>query len=389
MSNWLKQSTAVDIGLGPFLDEADGITPLTDLTLSQADIRLKKNNGSWAQKNDSNAATHEENGWYEISLDTTDTGTLGSLIIAVHESGALPVWKEYMVVPANVYDSLIGGSDNLQVDTVQAAGTAWASGAITAAAFAADAITAAKLASDVSTEIASGVWGAGTRTLTALDEDNTTLDIDSAVRGAVGLSSADLDTQLAGIVDDTEDIQDRLPAALISGRLDTTVGAMQSGVLTATAIAADAITAAKLASDVGTEIASSVWGAGTRTLTALDEDDTTLDLDGTIRAAVGLSSANLDTQLDSLATPADVNAQVLDVLTVDEFSQPGQEAPPASQTLAKILTYLYKFMRNKITTTHDSYKVYADDGSTVDHQATLSEDAGEFTRGEIDTGAED
>lgn len=49
---------------------------------------------------------------------------------------------------------------------------------------------------------------------------------------------------------DTQDIQSRLPAALVSGRIDASVGAMASGVLTATAIAADAITDAKVASDV-------------------------------------------------------------------------------------------------------------------------------------------
>lgn len=53
---------------------------------------------------------------------------------------------------------------------------------------------------------------------------------------------------------DTADIQSRLPAALVSGRMDASVGAMASAVLTATAIAGDAITAAKLASDVTTEI---------------------------------------------------------------------------------------------------------------------------------------
>jgi len=49
---------------------------------------------------------------------------------------------------------------------------------------------------------------------------------------------------------DTADIQSRIPAALVSGRIDASVGAMASGVLTATAIAADAITDAKVASDV-------------------------------------------------------------------------------------------------------------------------------------------
>src|SRR6186713_2930790 len=99
MATWLKQSTAVDLALGPFLDETDGKTAETALTLTQPDIRLKKNGGNWAQKNASQTLSHEENGWYEVSLDSTDTNTLGILIVAVHESGALPVWREFLVVP--------------------------------------------------------------------------------------------------------------------------------------------------------------------------------------------------------------------------------------------------------------------------------------------------
>lgn len=115
MPAWLKQSTAVDIALGPFVDATDGVTAETALTLSQADIRLKKNAGAWAQKNDATSASHEENGWYECELDATDTNTLGILIVAVNETGALPVWREFMVVPANVYDSLVSAVDWLDV----------------------------------------------------------------------------------------------------------------------------------------------------------------------------------------------------------------------------------------------------------------------------------
>src|SRR5574341_1854912 len=118
MACWLKQSTAVDIGIGPFVDSTDGVTAETGLTLSQADFRLKKNNGAWAQKNESTTAPHEANGWYECSLDATDTNTLGILIVAVNESGALPVWREFLVVPANVYDSWFS-TDLLQVDAQQ------------------------------------------------------------------------------------------------------------------------------------------------------------------------------------------------------------------------------------------------------------------------------
>lgn len=120
----LKQSTAATVKLGPFVDNSDGYTPETALTISQADIRLSKNGGAFAQTNNATGATHDENGWYGIPLDTTDTGTLGRLKLAVYESGALPCFAEFMVVPANVYDSLVSGSDYLQADAVQWNGSA-------------------------------------------------------------------------------------------------------------------------------------------------------------------------------------------------------------------------------------------------------------------------
>jgi len=52
------------------------------------------------------------------------------------------------------------------------------------------------------------------------------------------------------------------------------------------------------------------------TLTSCTTATGFLDAAG-VRTAVGLSSANLDTQIGTLATPAQVNAQVLDVLNVD------------------------------------------------------------------------
>ncbi len=121
--NILKQSTAVTIKLGPLVDDADGKTAETALTISQADIRLSKNGGDFAQSNNAAGATHDENGYYDIPLDTTDTNTLGRLLVAVSESGALPVWKEFIVLPANVYDSLVGGTDKLDVNAAELGGT--------------------------------------------------------------------------------------------------------------------------------------------------------------------------------------------------------------------------------------------------------------------------
>lgn len=107
--NILRQSTAVDIGIGPFIDD-DGITPATGLTITQAETRLKKNNGAWGQANDNTSATHEEEGWYEKELDATDTNTVGILIVAVYISGNLAWWTRFQVVEEAVYDALYAAS---------------------------------------------------------------------------------------------------------------------------------------------------------------------------------------------------------------------------------------------------------------------------------------
>src|SRR3990167_1473427 len=149
---WLKQSTAVTVKMGPFLDSTDGNTKETLLTISQADIRLSKNGGAYAQTNNVAGATHDAAGNYGVPLDTTDTNTLGTLRVAIHETGALAVWQDFMVVPANVWDSLFG-ADALQVHANEIT-----AGLITAAAVATGAIDADALAADAVADIADGVW---------------------------------------------------------------------------------------------------------------------------------------------------------------------------------------------------------------------------------------
>jgi len=101
---FLKQSTAVTVKIGPFLDDADGKTAETSLSISQSDTRLSKNGGDFVQKNDSSGATHDENGYYDIQLSAVDTETAGALRVAIHKTGALPVWEDFAVVATGVYD---------------------------------------------------------------------------------------------------------------------------------------------------------------------------------------------------------------------------------------------------------------------------------------------
>jgi hypothetical protein len=113
---FLRQSTATTLLLGPFVDETDGRTAETALTISQSDVLLWKEGGTTlAQKGETTACTHRSNGLYTCPVNTTDTNTVGTLVVSVAESGALPIRQDYFVMPANVYDSYIG-TDLQQVD---------------------------------------------------------------------------------------------------------------------------------------------------------------------------------------------------------------------------------------------------------------------------------
>jgi len=166
---YLKQSTASqEVLLGPFVDSTDGVTAETGLTIANTDIKVFKAGATTLANKNSGGATHISAGNYYAVLDATDTDTVGSGALIVQVSGALAVRHDFVVLPANVYDSLIGGTDLLDANTSQAGGTAWGSGAITAASLATGAITAAKfaagaidaaaLAADAGAEIADAVW---------------------------------------------------------------------------------------------------------------------------------------------------------------------------------------------------------------------------------------
>lgn len=133
---FLKQSTASQtVLIGPFVDATDGATAETGLTIANTDVRLSKNGGNLAAKN-SGGGTHDEAGWYQITLDATDTNTVGKLQLHVKVAGALMVHHEYHVLEEEVYDDLFAASAvgylkpttagrDLDVTTGGAAGIDW------------------------------------------------------------------------------------------------------------------------------------------------------------------------------------------------------------------------------------------------------------------------
>jgi hypothetical protein len=180
------------------------------------------------------------------------------------------------------------------------------------------------------------------------------------------------------LVDTGTTLDARIPAALVSGRMDSSVGAMAANVMTAAAAAPDLTTELQsglstlTAAQVNTEVDTALSDVGvTTTVTgridaAISSRGTGTALDAAgVRSAVGLASANLDTQLGDVPT----NSELTTALgTADDA------------TLAAIATLqaLVDDLEGRLTSTRAGYldnlgaaltEAYAADGAN----ATLAE----------------
>lgn len=336
----LVQSTASqEIPLGYFVDSTDGNTEETGLTIANTDIKLWKAGATALANKNSGGGTHISNGIYYCVLDATDTDTLGPLVVFVHVSGALPVRVECVVrastgIPVNV--THFGGTAGTfsggrpEVNTTHAAGTAWGSGAITAASIAADAITAAKIAdgaidagaiaSDAITaaKIATGAISAAKFAAGAIDAAAIAdAAIDAATFAAGAINAAAI---AADAITDAKVASDVTIASVtgavgsvtgnVGGNVTGSVGSVATGGITAASFAANAITAAKLDPDVTTELQ-----AGLATQASVDTIDGIVDAILVDTAEIGAAGAGLTV----LATQASVNTidGIVDAILVD------------------------------------------------------------------------
>ena len=184
---YAKQSTAKTIKIGKFLDDTDGKTAETGLTIAYTDVLLSKEGGILAAKSETSSCAHDAAGYYNCALNVTDLNTLGDLFITVHVSGALPVEKLIRVLPANVYDAMFSGTDILHADAVQVAG----SGVSGVADFKAD---ISNLVSDITT----AVWAAGSRTLTGFGTLIASIWSNASRTLSAGTKDSEIDSLVSG-----------------------------------------------------------------------------------------------------------------------------------------------------------------------------------------------
>jgi hypothetical protein len=289
------------------------------------------------------------------------TQILGTAISTPATAGILDVNLK------NIANATVSTSTaQLGVNAVQAGATAWGSGAITAASIAADAITAAKVA-DGTIDAATFATGAITAAAIAADAigaselaADAVTEIQSGLATAAALTTVDdfLDTEIA-------DIQARLPAALVSGRIDASIGAAAANTITASALAADAVT--EIQSGLSTLTAAQV---NTEADTALSDVGLTTTITGRIDAAVS-----------TRATPAQVNTEVLDCLVTDTHAEISA-VPAATSSLKDKLNWLFALARNKLTQTSTTQTLYADDASTPVGTSAVADDSTTASRAE-------
>ena len=128
----LKTNTAVTIALGPFVDATDGVTPETALTVASTAVTVVAETDdnsaptlvldSVAGDDATNTLAHitsDGAGYYSYKLTAANVNRLGRLTVCAIGAAHAPVFREFEIVPANVYDSHVLGTDKQQVDAVE------------------------------------------------------------------------------------------------------------------------------------------------------------------------------------------------------------------------------------------------------------------------------
>lgn len=125
----LREDTATQVAIGPFLDGGDGVTAETSLTVTDWDCDLIKHANSGmtntaltiTASGGSNDAAHVTSGMYSLELTATDTNTAGRLVLICDHATPttfMPVRHEWEVKDTQTWDS-DHGADNRKVEVVE------------------------------------------------------------------------------------------------------------------------------------------------------------------------------------------------------------------------------------------------------------------------------
>lgn len=234
-----------------------------------------------------------------------------------------------------------------------------------------NAVNASSLATDAVSEIASGVWQD-----TTAGDFTTALSVGKSLMNGVslgtGLTVNDITTKSGFSLSGTQTFN---VTGNITGNLSGSVGSVTG------------LTASNLDATISSRMATYTQPTGflAATFPTGTVANTTNITAGTITTVTNLTNA--PTAGDLTATmKASVTTSATASLATTTYAEPGQGAPGATLSLADKISFLYKFMRNRITQSATTMSVYADDATTVDQKAAVSDSGTLFDRGEITSG---
>lgn len=358
---FLRQSTASqEILLGPFLDDTDGKTAETALTIANTDIKVWKTGGTTESNKNSGGATHIASGRYYAVFDATDTNTIGPLEVNVHVSGALPVKAKCCVLDEAVHDVLFGttapstyaGGDTSGTTTLLSRiGSALTitSGRVNAdlthIATAAVSTSTAQLGVNVvnfggsAGSFASGrpavnasyIGGVPVTATTSITFPSTctvatTTGAVGSVTGAVGSVTGAVGSVTGAVGSVTGAVGS--VTGNVGGNVTGSVGSIATGGIAATSFAAGAINAAAIATGaidadaLATDAVTEIWAGSTAPSAATiadavwDEDATGHQTQGTFGQAIGDPVADTNTIFKAVVTDATGATVGVDVAAV-------------------------------------------------------------------------
>ena len=101
MGGVVLMSSATQPLLFRMVSEVDQYTPVTGLSPT---VLISKNGGSFTSP--AGAVTEISNGWYKVAGNATDTNTLGPLVLHATGTGAAPYDEKYLVIAADLSDTV-------------------------------------------------------------------------------------------------------------------------------------------------------------------------------------------------------------------------------------------------------------------------------------------
>ena len=307
---------------------SDHITAATGKTLT---VTASKNGGSFNAL--SGTVSEVSSGWYKVALDTTDTNTLGTLI--VRATAASCDDSEHPPLEVVAYDATNANSLGLgYLDAAVSTRSTYAGGAVA----------------------------------------SVTGDVGGNVTGSVGSVTGNVGGNVVGsVASDTGNVGGNVVGSVAS--VTGSVGGNVTGSVGSVVGAVGSVTG-----NVGGNVVGSVGSVAAAVTVGTNNDKTGYTV-STVSDKTGYALTSAYDAAQTAASPADVQTSVDAAL--DAAGTELSAVPSTTGSLREKLTWLFQYFRNRRTVTATTETLYKEDAATSLGTSTISDNGTTFDKGEM------